>query len=125
MARLLAALPIPGYDRGPMLRGLLIAVLIHGLVPSVAELVEALVHVAATGHVAHDAAHHDEPTEASEHGCGPTAHHCGCCASQPVLSARTAPNSKAGVREGAFSWRIVEPVTTGLHAPPFRPPIAS
>lgn len=108
-----------------MLRGLLIAVLIHGLVPSVAELVEALVHVASTGHVAHDAAHHEETAGESEHGCGPTAHHCGCCVSQPVLSARTPRTSVASGHEGRVSWRIEEPVTAGAFAPPYRPPIAA
>lgn len=69
-----------------MLRLLLIVVLINGLAPALGEAVELVVHYAASGHVAHfEAGEDDLGTGSEEHGCGPIAHHCGCCPSQSVV----------------------------------------
>ena len=104
---------------------LLVAALIHGLVPAFGELVEATVHYATAGHLAHSAADHgDLGDQGAEHGGSPTAHHCACCAAQPVV----APGARHGVR---MVWREVEWVPPSADrmaerslVPPFRPPIA-
>ena len=109
-----------------MLRVLLIAVLIHGLVPSAGELVEAVVHLAQTGHIAHDAQHHDEEgSSPSEHGCGPTAHRCGCCVNQPVLARSGAPLEQGASSVTLLQWQERSSAPEGVRAPPFRPPIES
>ena len=104
---------------------LLVAALIHGLVPAFGELVETTVHYATTGHLAHSAADHgDLGDQGAEHGCSPTAHHCTCCAAQPVVT----PGARNGL---PMAWRHVEWVPTATDEtsdrsldPPFRPPIA-
>ncbi|MDC0711534.1 hypothetical protein POL68_23895 [Stigmatella sp. ncwal1] len=69
-----------------MLRVLLIAAVIAGLVPFLGEALEMVVHYASTGHVAHfEPGETDLDAEGKEHGCGPIAHHCGCCVSQWVM----------------------------------------
>lgn len=107
-----------------MLRLLLILALVSGLVPAFAETVELVVHYAQTGHVAHAVAgEQDLHQPGAEHGCGPTAHHCGCHASQPVL-----PGTSA--RLLSFVEPVLKslPASEALHAggvrdAPFRPPI--
>lgn len=105
-----------------MFRALLIALVIHGLVPSAAELVETLVHLVTTGHVAHDAAHHETSPD-DEHGCGPIAHHCVCCPSQPLVA--QAPSALSAI-EGVVAqacWPQERFVPDAPRACPFRPPI--
>jgi hypothetical protein len=107
-------------------RWLLILTLVSGLVPSLGEGVELVVHYAATGHLAHF-----QPGEADladtgpEHGCGPLAHHCGCCHSQPVLTqAQTRlvqEPSPATERLGGDEGQAA----IGIHSRLLRPPIGA
>jgi hypothetical protein len=107
-------------------RLLLIITLIHGLVPALGEVAEAAVHYAIEGHLAHsDADEGDLGDLGHEHGCGTTAHHCDCCASQFVAAA---PASAFEVRPLLAPEPAAVPGTlVSLHepTPPFRPPIAS
>ncbi|MBK9516084.1 MAG: hypothetical protein IPO09_01800 [Anaeromyxobacter sp.] len=108
------------------MRLLLVLLLVHGLTPALGEVAEAVVHLAATGHLAHsDADHGDLGDQGDEHGCGTTQHQCGCCASQvlaaaPVVEVRGAP--ALAVRHAPPSQWLAS-----LHepSPPQRPPIAS
>lgn len=108
------------------MRVLLVALLIHGLAPAVAELGEAAVHYAWTGH----AAHSPDPADGCgqrgdpEHGCGVTQHHCACCPgqaiAQPVLD---------GVARFGGAPRVLLAATAEDPASPepgrlFRPPIS-
>ena len=109
-----------------MLRLALMLVLVHGLVPSFGEAIELAVHYAATGHVAHaEVGESDLGDLGKEHGCGPTAHHCGCCPSQFVTPVsppaiawllQEAPQEIAGQEQ-----RAAEAVRARL----LRPPIAA
>ena len=104
---------------------LLVAALIHGLVPAFGELAEAVVHYATTGHLAHSGDDHgDLGDQGAEHGCSPTAHHCACCAAQPVVT----PQFRC---DAGMPWRLAtwSPGTSDRRVsrslePPFRPPIA-
>ena len=70
----------------------LVIALVCGLVPSMSETVELVVHYVQTGHLAHtEPGEADLGDESREHGCGPTAHHCGCCVSQSVMPAPLLP----------------------------------
>ncbi|MET0405572.1 MAG: hypothetical protein ABW123_24350 [Cystobacter sp.] len=80
-----------------MLRLLLLLTLINGLVPAFGETLELLGDYAATGHVAHREPLAAEPGE--EHGCGPTEHHCRCCASQSAMPATVTGLVLPDVRE--------------------------
>jgi hypothetical protein len=106
-------------------RLLLVLTLVHGLVPDLAEVGEALVHWARTGHVAHSAEDRgDLGDQGPEHGCGTTQHRCTCCAAQvlvpsaevAIASVSGGPSSAATPAERALAAR--EP------ARPFRPPIS-
>lgn len=61
--------------------------LVHGLVPGLGELIETIVHRATTGHFAHVAGDVHDEEQGPEHGCGVTAHRCGCCVSLPMVAA--------------------------------------
>jgi hypothetical protein len=108
------------------MRLLLLLTLIHGLVPGVGEIVEAVVHYAAEGHLAHsDADHGDLGDQGHEHGCGTTEHLCSCCSSLTFV----AP-AAGGVLPAAptASHRLpagVRVASLDAPAPPLRPPIAS
>jgi hypothetical protein len=69
-----------------VLRVLLIVVLVHGLVPGIGELIETVVHRVVTGHFAHVSGDVHDDEQSPEHGCGATAHRCGCCVSLPMLA---------------------------------------
>lgn len=69
-----------------MLRLLLLILLMNGLVPSLGEALELAVHYTLSGHVAH-APGDTDMQGGEEHGCGPTEHHCRCCASQSLMPA--------------------------------------
>ncbi|HET8724820.1 MAG TPA: hypothetical protein VFM53_11545 [Anaeromyxobacteraceae bacterium] len=104
---------------------LLVIALIHGLVPAFGELAEMGVHYATTGHLAHSESDHgDLGDQGAEHGCSPTAHHCACCAAQPLVQ----PNGQVGVRMvwNRVEWapRATDRMTNRSLDPPFRPPIA-
>lgn len=108
------------------MRFLLVAALVAGMTPGLGEVAESVVHLVASGHLAHsDAAHGDHDGQGGEHGCSTTDHLCGCCASQVV----TAPPPSAAARLlAAGSSRPAAPAAlASLHepAPPSRPPIAS
>jgi len=108
------------------MRLLLVLTLTFGMAPGLGEVAETVVHLAASGHLAHS---HEDPgdlgEQGDEHGCGATQHNCGCCASQTVAAAPRAEVIGAMVAPGAqapapaFLASIFDP------APPFRPPIAS
>lgn len=106
------------------MRALLVAILIQGLVPAVGEAAEAVLHYAATGHLAHTAEDSGDLGDlGDEHGCGTTEHHCACCpslAAAPAPSGVTVPRVERPleVSPGAAS----PPLARSLE-PPFRPPI--
>ena len=107
------------------MKALLVIALIHGLVPAFGELVEATVHYATTGHLAHsDADHGDLGDQGAEHGCSPTAHHCDCCAAQAVVAPRPHTGTTVTWRELPWSPSNVDRAASRSLDPPFRPPIA-
>ncbi len=104
---------------------LLVAALIHGLVPAFGELVEATVHYATTGHLAHSAADHGDLGDlGAEHGCSPTAHHCACCAAQPVVAPAVQQGARLAWSQVEWTIGAAERATSRSLDPPFRPPIA-
>jgi hypothetical protein len=106
-------------------KALLVIALIHGLVPAFGELVEATVHYATTGHLAHSGADEgDLGDQGSEHGCSPTAHHCDCCAAQAVVTPRPLTGIAVTWREVRWSPSTSDRMTNRSLDPPFRPPIA-
>ena len=108
------------------MRLLLVLVLVHGLVPDLAEAGEAVVHYVRTGHVAHTAADRgDLGDQGAEHGCGTTKHRCACCATTPAL----APSGDAIVADldsGTARLLRSPELTLARREParPFRPPIS-
>lgn len=107
------------------MRVLLVLMLMHGLVPGLAELGEAVVHYTRTGHVAHTAADAgDLGDQGTEHGCGTTLHHCTCCETQAV-----APSGEVVVATvDTAAVRPLAPPESSIAARdparPFRPPIS-
>jgi hypothetical protein len=112
------------YEYSPMRIALVVA-LIHGLVPALGEVAEAVVHYTVEGHLAHSEADQGDLGDLGhdEHGCGATQHHCTCCPSQDFATRATfAGPAPAAPRAGA----VIEPLAlVALHdpAPPRRPPI--
>jgi hypothetical protein len=106
-------------------RILLVLALVHGLAPGLAEVGEALVHWARTGHAAHSVADRgDLGDQGPEHGCGATQHRCACCSAQPVAPAAAVAIASL---DPAAPARHVEPdaaLATRAPARPFRPPIS-
>jgi hypothetical protein len=107
------------------LKLLLVLLLVHGLAPGLAEVGEAVVHYARTGHAAHTADDAgDLGDQGAEHGCGATQHRCACCATQPMASpAAVAIASLAERGGGPFAPRGLT-IAAREPARPFRPPIA-
>jgi hypothetical protein len=98
--------------------------LIHGLVPGIGELIETVVHRATTGHFAHVAGDVHDEEQNSEHGCGATAHRCGCCASLPMVASLVAElieRRPIALGEKPVSDRAP---ANDIIATLFRPPIA-
>ena len=59
---------------------LALALSLSGLSHAAEEMVESVVHVAATGHSAHASEHPEgDGHTGAEHFCFGTVHHCGCC----------------------------------------------
>jgi hypothetical protein len=106
------------------LRWLLVIVLIHGIAPGIAEAMEAAVHLAETGHVAHSLADEDGLGEQGrEHSCGATYHRCDCCSSSPSTAAvRAAPISPTIVPSAPLDVSVWGAARRALE-PPQRPPI--
>jgi hypothetical protein len=106
-------------------RWLLVAMLLHGLVPGLAEAGEALVHYVRTGHVAHTAADRgDLGDQGPEHGCGTTQHRCTCCATQLVEPARKVVVATAEVPAAPALPDAKRELAPREPARPFRPPIS-
>jgi hypothetical protein len=106
-------------------RVFLVLMLIHGLSPGLAEVGEAVVHYARTGHVAHTAADHgDLGDQGPEHGCGATEHHCTCCSAQVVVP--SAGVVVASLDGGTAKSIAPSHLTLAVREPsrPFRPPIS-
>ncbi len=108
------------------MRLLLVMWLSFGLAPGLGEVAETAVHLVSAGHLAHSEADHgDLGEQGTEHGCGTTMHHCGCCGSQVVTQGpslgQAAPHPVTADHPLAAEILVslVEP------APPHRPPIAS
>lgn len=112
------------------LRWALCALVLLGLVPGMAELVENLEHVLHDGHLRHGAAHVDDgeqcESDTEEHGCTPFEHHCKCCASIAGI-----PQGREVVGEPVATAAPAEARTTTVArlvsrdpTPPVRPPIA-
>lgn len=108
----------------PAVRWLLVLILVSGLAPDLAEVAEAVVHVAVDGHLPHTATDPCGRDSGGEHGCGTTLHRCACCPSQALGTGREVVRL---VRHD-LSREVVAVVRTlesgGEPAPPFRPPIA-
>jgi hypothetical protein len=120
---------LPGHA-GPVtiaagVKVLLVVMLVHGLAPGLAEVGEAVVHYARTGHVAHTAEDAgDLGDQGSEHGCGTTQHRCACCAAQPM--AEPAGIAVASLDAGGAGPSAACELTIARREParPFRPPIS-
>ena len=108
-----------------MLRLLLLIVLVNGLVPSFGEAIEMAVHYVASGHLAHFEKGETDLDSSKEHGCGPTAHHCQCCASQSVVPVMAPPLVLADMAESARTPFAHENVAEGMRARLLRPPISA
>lgn len=115
-----------------VLKWLLCAMLIVGLVPGSEEVVESVSHLVHDGHLPHSKTHDEVAVsedcggESDEHGCTPMAHHCRCCASVAAL-----PPRLRFVPVPLFTVRSEPRVVTSERRPPipalepfFRPPIA-
>ena len=108
------------------MRFLLVMWLAVGLAPGLGEVAETAAHLATAGHLAHtDADHGDLGDQGDEHGCGTTQHHCGCCASQVVVSAQACALTVSLVVAPGLS--VAPAALASLHepTPPFRPPISA
>ncbi len=108
------------------MRVLLVMWLAFGLIPGLGEIAETAVHLVSAGHLAHsDADHGDLGDQGTEHGCGATLHHCGCCGSQVVTQgpavAQVAPYPAPEDHPVAAETLV----SLAQPAPPHRPPIAS
>jgi hypothetical protein len=106
-------------------RALLVALLVHGLAPGLAEVAEGVAHYAATGHAAHSPLDQgDLGDQGEEHGCGTTQHRCACCATQ-ALAAPTRVILPA-LRSPRAHPPPPADAALAVRAParPFRPPIA-
>ncbi len=106
-------------------RILLLVALVHALAPGIAEVAEAAVHWARTGHAAHSAEDHgDLGDQGREHGCGTTQHRCTCCAAQAIAPA---PEVDVETLEPPAAAALPErggAVATRAPDRPFRPPIS-
>ena len=108
------------------MRFLLVMWLAFGLSPGLDEVAEAVVHLAMSGHLAHtEADHGDLGNQGDEHGCGTTQHHCGCCASQVVVSAAASDLSVSLAVATGLPAVPNELVSLDEPTPPYRPPIVS
>ncbi|WP_233261629.1 hypothetical protein [Vitiosangium sp. GDMCC 1.1324] len=108
-----------------MLRLLLVIALVNGLVPTFGEALEAAVHYVTSGHLAHFEAGETDLNTGKEHGCGPTAHHCGCCASQSIAPAVAPQGELADTAESPRTPFVHEKVAEGMRARLLRPPISA
>lgn len=109
----------------PLVRVLLVLLLVHGLVPDLAEIGEAVVHYARTGHLAHSADDQGDLGDlGTEHGCGTTQHRCACCPAQEAAPA--AGTTVATLEAPASRQPAVPEARLAARAPdrPFRPPIS-
>ena len=108
-------------------RKVLALLLVIGLTPSVAELIEWGVHLVRHGDFAHaDSGSHSQKTDSEEHGCSTLFHACSCHASSlstpagaPRLVVNQPPPSgqrQASNRDGRCG--------RGAEPPPLPPPIA-
>jgi hypothetical protein len=104
-------------------RWLLLALIVHGLAPGIAEAGEAVVHYVSTGHFAHSPGEEDLGEQGPEHSCGVVFHDCACCAAMTVLPHPRAefarPNAPV---DGAAPAGFAHVANRSLE-PPFRPPI--
>ncbi|MCI0572298.1 MAG: hypothetical protein L0Y66_16210 [Myxococcaceae bacterium] len=108
------------------MRLFLLIALISGLVPSLAETVELAVHYAQSGHVAHmELGASDLGDLDREHGCGPTAHHCGCCVSQSVVAGSVPAVEWNDAPRSSAVEHIEQAESDGRAARLFRPPIGA
>ncbi|ATB35204.1 hypothetical protein CYFUS_000616 [Cystobacter fuscus] len=108
-----------------MLRLLLVIAMVNGLVPSFGEALEAVVHYVASGHVAHFESGETDLNTGKEHGCGPTDHHCRCCASQSVIPVVVHRWVLVDVVESPRTPFVHEKVAEGMRARLLRPPISA
>lgn len=105
-------------------RWALLLILLNGLVPSAGEMAELVAHYASTGHLPHESSdEQDLGDQGQEHGCGPLAHHCGCCASQQVVVTASVQLERQD-RSASLSSEQPNDVAGSPAARLFRPPIA-
>jgi hypothetical protein len=115
-----------------VLKMLVCAVLVFGLMPGAEELVESAAHLLHDGHLRHSEAHdevaasEDCDSDCKEHGCTALAHHCKCCASASALAPRTPATDRLPRVASQTRYRSVSergPPNAGVK-PFLRPPIA-
>lgn len=106
-----------------VLRLLLVIALVNGLVPSFGEALEAAVHYVTSGHLAHSESGETDLDSSKEHGCGPTEHHCRCCASQSIVPAAAPGLVLADMAESPRTPFVHEKMAEGMRARLLRPPI--
>ncbi|MCB9791944.1 MAG: hypothetical protein H6741_04380 [Alphaproteobacteria bacterium] len=102
------------------------------LLPGLPEILESLEHLLHDGHLPHSAQHDDaqvqedhDATAEAEHGCTPTAHHCGCHVSTPAILGDDpfGPPLRSPHFELELGETEVTP-TSWANAPPTPPPLA-
>ncbi len=107
-----------------MPRLFLVVVLIIGLVPALGESLELVADYARSGHVAHLESATAARDTNDEHGCGPTEHHCRCCASQSLLTPASPglvlPEVRESPRTPFVHDTVAERPGTRLLRPPIR-----
>jgi hypothetical protein len=77
----------------------------------------------ATGHFAHVAGDVHDEDQGAEHGCGATAHRCGCCVSLPMLSSVRLELPGSVFRCLGLAAALDVPHPDGFVSDLFRPPI--
>jgi hypothetical protein len=106
-----------------VLRLLLVLALINGLVPAFGEALELVADYAVSGHVAHLEPFQADQSPDDEYGCGPTEHHCRCCASQSLLPTALPGLVLLDVRESPRTPFVHEAVAERPGVRLLRPPI--
>ncbi|OFX21384.1 MAG: hypothetical protein A2V77_07935 [Anaeromyxobacter sp. RBG_16_69_14] len=109
-----------------MLKKLLAVVLLIVVTPAVAEVAEAVAHLASHGDHVHANDGHHPPMGNDEHGCTPSLHFCLCCAGAPAtirnMSSDGVPVDTALARTSAP--RAADRLGRLADPPPLPPPIA-
>jgi hypothetical protein len=115
----------PKDNKGQVLKKVLAIVLLVVVTPAVAEVAEAVAHLASHGDYVHSKDGQHRPMGQDEHGCTPSLHFCHCCAGSPA----TVRSMTDGVPEDLVLTRTSAPSAADrlgrlTDPPPLPPPIA-